>query len=89
MQETIEGEVEDMPLMSLNIMKKRNMTGHLLGSTVIRKDYDGLGGRSSFVQPLGQPKVVLKQKHSRKVKRLKTIQSFPPLPTLDNFIDLT
>ena len=78
------------PLSALNIMKKREKTGQLLGKTVIRKDYNGLGGTSKFTQPLGPPKFAGPKITTKGMKRTKFVSKSlnPALPTLDNFIDL-
>lgn len=85
--------VDALPLSMLNIMKKRQTAGQLLSSTVIRKDYNGLGGTSTFTQPLGPPKLANFKLTSKATKRTKPVnkglQTKPPLPTLDSFIDLT
>lgn len=87
-----EAEASSFPLSALNIMKKRVKTGQLLGKTVIRKDYNGLGGTSRFTQPLGAPKFAGPRVAAAKgVKRAKlgSRSSNPALPTLDGFIDLS
>ena len=78
-------------LSTMNIMKNRSRTGQLLGKTVMRKDYNGLGGTSSFVKPLGAPKFNVPKNVTSKVKKTKNRNFFkdPALPTLDNFIDLS
>ena len=85
-------EVADsFPLSALNIMRKREKTGQLLGKTVIRKDYNGLGGTSMFTQPLGPPKFAAPKLTTKSTKRTKfgSRSSNPSLPTLDGFIDLS
>ncbi|KAL8584108.1 hypothetical protein ACOMHN_011723 [Nucella lapillus] len=85
-------DADSFPLSMLNIMKKRDKTGHLLGrSTVIRKDYNGLGGTSSFTQPIGPPKFGALKITSKVRKTSKSGKKVadPSLPTLDGFIDLS
>jgi hypothetical protein len=93
-EEEEEGVVGNtLPLVTLNIMRRRDKAGRLLGSSksVIRKDYDGLGGTSSFTQPLGRPMFAMPKKTASKFKRTKSgnLAKNPSLPTLDSFIDLT
>ncbi|KAK7094066.1 E3 ubiquitin-protein ligase TRAIP-like [Littorina saxatilis] len=82
---------DSFPLSTLNIMKKREKTGQLLSKTVIRQDYNGLGGTSTFTQPLGPPKFGVPKITSKSSKRTKFGSKFsnPALPTLDGFIDLS
>ena len=88
---TEEDRAESFPLSTLNIMKKREKSGQLLGKTVIRKDYNGLGGTTSFTQPLGPPKFAAPKMTSKANKKIKIVKksSNPALPTLDGFVDLT
>lgn len=88
----VEEEASSFPLSALNIMKKREKTGQLLGKTVMRKDYNGLGGTSRFTQPLGPPRFAAPRGATTKgMKRAKlgSRSANPALPTLDGFIDLS
>ncbi|XP_076451841.1 E3 ubiquitin-protein ligase TRAIP-like [Babylonia areolata] len=84
-------QANSFPLSTLNIMKKRDKAGQLLGSTVIRKDYNGFGGTSSFTQPLGPPKFGAFKATSKAKRTAQTWKKMknPSLPTLDGFVDLT
>ena len=89
-------EVKDsMYLSALHMKKKREEREKAAGSskTLIREDYDGLGGTAKFIQPLGPPKFNVKKTVAKAPKKNKFIMkpTNPSLPTLAkfDFIDLS
>ncbi|XP_041377219.1 E3 ubiquitin-protein ligase TRAIP-like [Gigantopelta aegis] len=72
-------------LSGLNIFKKKPGSGC---PSVIRQGYDGLGGHTTFTQPLGPPKFGGLKKRPSKSQPCKKpkMTSCPPLPTMDGFL---
>ena len=73
-------------LSGLNIFKKKQAPGC---PSVTRRGYDGLGGHTTFTQPIGPPKFAgLKkiQVKSQPQKKQSLKAKCPPLPTMDGFL---
>lgn len=70
-------------LAAMNIFKKRELTGRDGNQdSISRKGFDGLGGHTTFINPLGNPF----KKPATKKKSLSKSGKPPPLPSLDNFV---
>ncbi|KAK6174923.1 hypothetical protein SNE40_013481 [Patella caerulea] len=88
-QRTEKQEINDLKTLgSLNIFKKKNGPGSF--SSTIQKGYDGLGGHTSFTKPLGPlgVKNTLVKKKKTTSTGVKMFAKNPPLPSLDNFIEI-
>lgn len=75
---------------NFNIFKKKSSAGDL--NSVFRKGYDGLGGHTSFTQHQGRPgglKVKPLKTVSRVVTKNGQMKKVPPLPSMEQFINLT
>ncbi|XP_060066816.1 E3 ubiquitin-protein ligase TRAIP-like [Ylistrum balloti] len=74
---------------NFNIFKKKASAGDF--NSVFRKGYDGLGGHTSFTQHQGRPAGAVKpiSKTSRLISKNGKMKKVPPLPSLDQFINLT
>lgn len=75
-----------------NIFKKKTGAGDF--NSVFRKGYDGLGGHTSFTQHQGRPGATKLSKPaaktaSRLLSKNGKMKKVPPLPNLDQFINLT
>ncbi|XP_021363493.1 E3 ubiquitin-protein ligase TRAIP-like [Mizuhopecten yessoensis] len=74
---------------NFNIFKKKACAGDL--NSVFRKGYDGLGGHTSFTQHLGRPGAAkpVSKTASRLISKNGKIKKIPPLPSMDQFVNLT
>ena len=82
------GDVCHWPLLSMNIMRKRDRSRCL--RSAIRRDYNGLGGTSTHSVALGAQsyRENMPVPAKKKTASIKSLHN-PPLPKLDISVDLT
>jgi len=69
---------------SMNIFKKRDLGDRLDRGSIVQKGFDGLGGHTTHINPLGNPF----KKPVRKMKSATKSSFTPALPKMDNYLVL-
>ncbi|XP_060575609.1 E3 ubiquitin-protein ligase TRAIP-like [Ruditapes philippinarum] len=86
-ESAIKGSNSITTLASMNIFKKRELGERSNNQrSIIQKGFDGLGGHTTHINPIGNPFKKPTVKKSSSQSKLSKFSKTPSLPKLDNFV---